>query len=164
MYSKYTRVAFLVVVVFPCMLCPQCQTQLTSLQLDGITVDHCHVCGGTFFDAGEMQRIIPSDLSHLMAQKSYSVFAQSTMKCPKDSTPLQKTTHNDIPHFISLYYCSKCSGIFTYQEHILTQSESVKNKQSEFSRNSKIVISPHVMLFLLGMIAILAGLSIGFIW
>jgi Pyruvate/2-oxoacid:ferredoxin oxidoreductase delta subunit len=39
------------------MKCPKCGLDLQTVQLHGISVDHCAGCGGTWFDAGEVEQL-----------------------------------------------------------------------------------------------------------
>jgi len=38
-------------------LCPACSQPLIALELEGIEVDHCPACNGTWLDAGELEHI-----------------------------------------------------------------------------------------------------------
>ncbi len=40
------------------MHCPKCGSELTSLDLEGITVDKCPRCEGIFFDRGELDELL----------------------------------------------------------------------------------------------------------
>jgi uncharacterized protein len=37
--------------------CPNCQQPLVILEYEGVEIDHCLSCGGTWLDAGELERI-----------------------------------------------------------------------------------------------------------
>ena len=43
------------------MKCPKCGMDLYEFDYQGVTLDRCLSCGGTWFDAGEMDRIIGGD-------------------------------------------------------------------------------------------------------
>lgn len=40
------------------MKCPKCGHDLHTIKLQDLDVDRCVNCGGTFFDAGEMEQIL----------------------------------------------------------------------------------------------------------
>ena len=40
------------------MKCPKCGMDLTELEYQGITLDRCVTCNGTWFDAGEMEQLL----------------------------------------------------------------------------------------------------------
>jgi hypothetical protein len=40
------------------MKCPKCGMDLTTIDFQGVKIDQCPSCSGTFLDAGELQEII----------------------------------------------------------------------------------------------------------
>jgi hypothetical protein len=40
------------------MKCPKCGMDLTTIDFQGVKIDQCASCNGTFLDAGELQEII----------------------------------------------------------------------------------------------------------
>jgi Zn-finger nucleic acid-binding protein len=38
-------------------LCPACKEPLIAFELEGVEIDHCVACGGTWLDAGELELI-----------------------------------------------------------------------------------------------------------
>ena len=40
------------------MRCPKCGMELNEVELYGVAVDACLSCGGTFFDRGEVEKIL----------------------------------------------------------------------------------------------------------
>jgi len=42
------------------MRCPKCGMELEEVELRGVMVDTCFHCGGTFFDEGEVLKILSS--------------------------------------------------------------------------------------------------------
>lgn len=38
-------------------MCPACNEPLVSFELEGVEIDHCISCGGTWLDGGEMEQI-----------------------------------------------------------------------------------------------------------
>jgi len=43
------------------MKCPKCGLDLETIELKGISVDHCGGCGGTWLDAGEIEKMQAQD-------------------------------------------------------------------------------------------------------
>jgi Zn-finger nucleic acid-binding protein len=41
-------------------MCPNCGAALVTFELDAVETDHCLECGGTWLDAGELERIVES--------------------------------------------------------------------------------------------------------
>jgi len=40
------------------MHCPKCGQKMAEKSLAGIAVDECSMCGGTYFDAGELEQLL----------------------------------------------------------------------------------------------------------
>lgn len=40
------------------MKCPKCGMDLTTIEFQGISVDKCPNCNGTWFDAGEVEQLL----------------------------------------------------------------------------------------------------------
>ena len=40
------------------MKCPKCGADLEEIEMDGVMVDNCPGCGGSFFDKGEIELMI----------------------------------------------------------------------------------------------------------
>jgi uncharacterized protein len=55
------------------MKCPKCGMDLMEIQYEGITLDRCVTCGGTWFDAGEMEHLLEERESGLVS-KIMSIF------------------------------------------------------------------------------------------
>lgn len=55
------------------MKCPKCGMDLTTIEFQGISVDKCPNCNGTFFDAGEVEQLLEPKNSGLFG-KVMSVF------------------------------------------------------------------------------------------
>ncbi len=39
------------------LVCPKCQSAMSSLDRSGVTLERCNQCGGIFLDNGELERI-----------------------------------------------------------------------------------------------------------
>jgi uncharacterized protein len=40
------------------MRCPKCGMELKEVEYRGVKVDQCFSCNGTFFDAGELEKVV----------------------------------------------------------------------------------------------------------
>ena len=55
-------------------MCPHCGEALIILEMEGIEIDHCIACGGTWLDAGELELLAefegapPGELSRSMTE------------------------------------------------------------------------------------------------
>jgi hypothetical protein len=50
------------------MKCPKCGMDLQTMDFNGVSVDHCPNCGGTWFDKGEVE--------HLMHPQNVGLFGR----------------------------------------------------------------------------------------
>lgn len=50
------------------MRCPKCGMELTEIHLHGIHVDRCTSCNGTWFDEGEIERLVEDKNSGLFGR------------------------------------------------------------------------------------------------
>ncbi len=46
------------------MRCPKCGGQMAEQALEGVMIDKCTVCGGIYFDAGEVELLLKADRGH----------------------------------------------------------------------------------------------------
>ena len=54
------------------MKCPKCGMDLTTVEYRGVSIDRCTACGGTFFDAGEIDELLKRE--HGFLGRAMSVF------------------------------------------------------------------------------------------
>jgi uncharacterized protein len=57
------------------MKCPKCGMDLTKIEMKGIQLDRCVSCGGTWFDAGEMEQMMGEEQG--VMDRIFSVFRSS---------------------------------------------------------------------------------------
>ena len=43
------------------LVCPKCQSPMTSYERNGITIDQCTGCRGVFLDRGELERLVDAE-------------------------------------------------------------------------------------------------------
>ena len=54
------------------MKCPKCGMDLATVDFQGVAIDRCTSCGGTFFDAGEFEEVMKRGGGFL--NKVHSIF------------------------------------------------------------------------------------------
>jgi hypothetical protein len=54
------------------MKCPKCGMDLATVDFQGVSIDRCTSCGGTFFDNGEIEEVLKRDTGFL--GKALSIF------------------------------------------------------------------------------------------
>lgn len=68
-------------------MCPVCREPLIAFELEGVEIDHCVACNGTWLDAGELEQIAeladvpPGPLSE--ALQSPGAGPRSKRRCPR---------------------------------------------------------------------------------
>lgn len=50
------------------MKCPKCGMDLTTIEFQGISIDRCTTCNGTWFDAGEVEQLMNPQNSGLFGR------------------------------------------------------------------------------------------------
>jgi len=93
------------------MNCPTCQQDLTPYEHQGVKIDFCKGCGGSWFDYGEVAQYflleydLPPDAEPLQS------FSTLPKKCPRDQTPLKDFTYTTTGKLV-IDVCGKCHGIW----------------------------------------------------
>jgi Zn-finger nucleic acid-binding protein len=68
-------------------MCPVCREPLVAFQLEGVEVDHCVSCEGTWLDSGELQQIVElagAEAGRLSQTLSHSRQGRRTRRrCPR---------------------------------------------------------------------------------
>ncbi|MFH1738852.1 MAG: zf-TFIIB domain-containing protein [bacterium] len=96
-------------------MCPTCHEPLVAFELDGVEVDRCVACGGTWLDAGELELIAeragaePGGLSE--ALESANPKGRAERRCPRCRRKLQ-TILVDEQERIELERCSRGHGFW----------------------------------------------------
>ena len=56
------------------MHCPKCGMELHEVDFQGVKIDKCFACGGTFFDAGEVEKLLEHHHGSGVLGKLRSIF------------------------------------------------------------------------------------------
>ena len=99
-------------------LCPDCKKNLAAVNYGGITLDTCGMCGGIWFDQGEMGRALklgPGAMEHIEADVKPELKAVpeslSGRSCPDCLEPLAKY-HYSYNSPVELDACIVCGGFW----------------------------------------------------
>lgn len=80
-------------------MCPVCREPMAAFELEGVEIDRCVVCGGTWLDAGELEQIAefagaaPGPLSEALSAAGKGAHGQR--RCPRCGKKLRVITLGD---------------------------------------------------------------------
>ena len=134
-------------------VCPRCQGDLTTTDLDGIEIEECNKCEGMWLDANELSQLIgcvepdadessedthsetgpDSDESHTQNSQSPNIEVttnESTLTCPKCTDRNLTAFIYDGDTGIELDSCSNCHGLWL-DKNELKQIEFFANMNKE---------------------------------
>ena len=97
------------------MNCPKCQTAtLAEFKIEGVAVDRCSACGGTWFDAQELSQLLAEDarqVAELRRGGNDARLDDKRGRCPRDSAELLRM-YSAIDRGVTLDACADCHGIW----------------------------------------------------
>jgi len=94
--------------------CPRCTFPLDVVVHDGVQLDHCHRCGGTFLDPGEAREEFGAAASP-QAWKSTSLttlLGISPLRCPNDDAFFEEYSVAYEGESVNVDLCPNCSGLW----------------------------------------------------
>jgi len=96
-------------------MCPVCRTPMLAYELDGVEIDHCIECSGTWLDGGELEQITelsgvdPGPLSAALATARRG--AVTRRRCPRCSRRLRSLNVGADP-VVELDHCPRGHGLW----------------------------------------------------
>jgi Zn-finger nucleic acid-binding protein len=93
-------------------MCPDCKEPLVVFELEGVEIDHCLACGGTWLDPGELELL--AELEGLQSSEIVKALdaavsgKKSRRRCPRCRFKLRAVTLNRI----ELDRCPRCHGLW----------------------------------------------------
>ena len=121
-------------------MCPDCQEPLVIFELEGVEVDHCMSCSGTWLDGGELEMF--SELSGVHAGKiTEALFSASSTgkrqrRCPRCRKKLQIIFLNaSSDERIELDRCPRGHGIWLDKGEMLHIIDTFKNSSGQDNSN-----------------------------
>lgn len=148
------------------MICSCCSHPMRKLSITTnsggkFDVDHCRHCGGTWFDAYEINRI-PYDevarITKLTVLPDNPIPELHSHRCPRCYKTLVPTDYESVPKGVKMHSCPKCAGIWatlkaleefkTYQEEAI---HKYKSKSRVFPSLSMVFI-PAIFILLVFMV------------
>ena len=101
------------------MHCPNCQHILTKVNLHDIEVEHCSNCGGTLFEANEINRITEKDAEKLSLIKQTDVISATEKISPRDGSILKRIDRPSIPRHVTLLQSDSTGEVFAFPDDLL---------------------------------------------
>lgn len=114
-------------------ICPTCQNPLQEYEHQGVLLDFCRKCGGSWFDEGEIAQyfLLEKDLSD--ESVLINPYNEDGPKCPKDGTILQEYIyHKD--HSLRIDFCSVCYGVWLDRGEVKKLQDLSADLKHKFSR------------------------------
>jgi membrane associated rhomboid family serine protease/Zn-finger nucleic acid-binding protein len=81
---------------------------------EGVELDHCRNCGGTFLDPGEGGQLFGAAMwdESWIASESTVQLGQVDLLCPNDSRPMNRLEISDGREMIRVETCETCGGVW----------------------------------------------------
>lgn len=105
-------------------VCPRCKGSLTTISSEGLDVEKCAGCGGTWLDANELKMLAERSASAVATPKSSpsqlpgnsgpapGAQSSSDMSCPKCANVSLRAFIYGCDSGIELDRCPQCSGLW----------------------------------------------------
>lgn len=99
------------------MNCPKCPSTLTEYEYQGVKLDFCRSCGGSWFDEGEVSTffLLKKDLPDDAIPDTS--FDSSGPKCPRDGSILMEYRYTHETDLL-VDVCTVCKGIWFDQGEV----------------------------------------------
>ena len=97
------------------MKCPACEALLVTYELEGVEVDHCPSCGGTWLDSGELEAIVeqagacPGRLSEALERSGEE--GRTDRRCPRCGRKMREVAVGERPS-VQLDRCPRGHGLW----------------------------------------------------
>jgi len=128
------------------MHCPACGSLLnkisvTTNQGGRFEVDHCGICGGTWFDPYEINRIPVSEIMSLAKSSVISYGKKknqnSSQRCPNDHLELAPFKGEAVPRGVRLLWCRRCLGIWAMEKDLWEFKKRQEETVSAYDEGNK---------------------------
>jgi uncharacterized protein len=95
--------------------CPKCGARMSTADAGGVVIDRCPTCGGIWFDALELDKVLASGAAKSVAKEADPLpaakGAKGPLQCPRDKGRLIRMAALGQPH-VHYESCAVCGGAF----------------------------------------------------
>jgi membrane associated rhomboid family serine protease len=94
--------------------CPRCSFPLAEIAQGAVLVDHCHRCGGAFFDDKEAGPVLGAELDagDVVDSTATVTAARSALRCPADRAPMVCCRVGAENETVDVEVCPECRGFW----------------------------------------------------
>ncbi len=114
------------------MHCPNCRHILTKVELHGIEIEHCNSCGGSLFEANEINRIDVKDAERLSMMKQTDVISATEKLSPRDGSSFSRFESPSIPQHVTLLRSESTGEIFAFPDDLVEFKKAQTAKVTYF--------------------------------
>jgi Zn-finger nucleic acid-binding protein len=130
------------------MKCPRCNTVLSRIEYEGVTIEVCSDCKGEWLFAGELEKIVehhdkvftPEEIASLDPVNKEIFTAEKDdhdeLNCPAcESIQMEHFNYGDTSGII-LHKCTECDGIWMDKDELEKIEELVDGWKSDLSQDA----------------------------
>ncbi len=96
--------------------CPNDGTRLERRSFQGTTIDFCDICGGSYFDKGEVESLLESGVNenefNTKQVVSFRDYSSPVGTCPRCDGVMETVTRTNEYKDYHIYVCKDCRGIW----------------------------------------------------
>jgi len=113
--------------------CPRCDIEMKQVDRDGIIIDVCMKCHGTWFDAKELDALSKTRGS-LEALIYVSKPIGSQLKCPRCGTV---TKYSNVEGKVVIDFCEECEGVWLDAGELQKLREALPERERKKPKSPK---------------------------
>lgn len=94
--------------------CPRCTWPLSIFEHQGVELDHCRRCGGTFLDPGEAASLFgeAAEPAHWKEEYNVTLLGPSKLQCPTGHAALEAFDVKYGTQAVEVDVCPRCHGLW----------------------------------------------------
>lgn len=105
--------------------CPHDGRAMEKQELDGVTIDRCSSCGGTWFDAKELRRVADDKELEKLATRLPMVKVASPFRCPRCG---YECVEGHVAE-VEVDTCTECHGVWLDKGELVEAQRMLKTER-----------------------------------